>query len=317
MLQNLINWNEGSICFFLEGSICFWYGSGGPHGEKLPGRSPKGWKRTLLWARWIQYRWSRLTHVVQGFVHDSEDVEPYPFLQRYAVFLWFGELWNELRQLLRTDPACLGSLRRRRRRRHRLAAVPSPAQPPKPQRETSRVFSEPERRRRRGRQEQHPRRRPPPARGRGRRAVRSHPLPRAPRGGGSVRRWVPARGGAQRSRLLRPRRRHRRRRRARAAHQGQHDSTHLPAYRPPPARRGLGVLANLAVCFVRPTQAHYTGRLEDGTVFDSSYKRGKPLTFRVGVGEVNTINQSSTLTDSARYSNIVLIGNRLRSYTMN
>ncbi|CAL5054208.1 unnamed protein product [Urochloa decumbens] len=33
-------------------------------------------------------------------------------------------------------------------------------------------------------------------------------------------------------------------------------------------------------------KAHYTGRLEDGTVFDSSYKRGKPLTFRVGVGEV-------------------------------
>uniref|UniRef100_A0A0E0LED3 peptidylprolyl isomerase n=1 Tax=Oryza punctata TaxID=4537 RepID=A0A0E0LED3_ORYPU len=44
------------------------------------------------------------------------------------------------------------------------------------------------------------------------------------------------------------------------------------------------VLANLAVC--SSTQAHYTGRLEDGTVFDSSYKRGKPLTFRVGVGEV-------------------------------
>ncbi|KAL6603690.1 hypothetical protein ACP70R_044051 [Stipagrostis hirtigluma subsp. patula] len=33
-------------------------------------------------------------------------------------------------------------------------------------------------------------------------------------------------------------------------------------------------------------RAHYTGRLEDGTVFDSSYKRGKPLTIRVGVGEV-------------------------------
>jgi len=33
-------------------------------------------------------------------------------------------------------------------------------------------------------------------------------------------------------------------------------------------------------------QAHYTGRLEDGTVFDSSYKRGRPLIFRVGVGEV-------------------------------
>uniref|UniRef100_A0A0E0Q199 peptidylprolyl isomerase n=1 Tax=Oryza rufipogon TaxID=4529 RepID=A0A0E0Q199_ORYRU len=36
----------------------------------------------------------------------------------------------------------------------------------------------------------------------------------------------------------------------------------------------------------RRGEAHYTGRLEDGTVFDSSYKRGKPLTFRVGVGEV-------------------------------
>jgi peptidylprolyl isomerase len=35
-------------------------------------------------------------------------------------------------------------------------------------------------------------------------------------------------------------------------------------------------------------KAHYTGRLEDGTVFDTSYKRGKPLTFRVGVGEVHT-----------------------------
>ncbi|GJM97751.1 hypothetical protein PR202_ga14703 [Eleusine coracana subsp. coracana] len=33
-------------------------------------------------------------------------------------------------------------------------------------------------------------------------------------------------------------------------------------------------------------KAHYTGRLEDGTVFDSSYKRGKPLVFKVGVGEV-------------------------------
>ncbi|BBN01301.1 peptidylprolyl isomerase [Marchantia polymorpha subsp. ruderalis] len=33
-------------------------------------------------------------------------------------------------------------------------------------------------------------------------------------------------------------------------------------------------------------KAHYTGKLENGTVFDSSYNRGKPLTFRVGVGEV-------------------------------
>lgn len=33
-------------------------------------------------------------------------------------------------------------------------------------------------------------------------------------------------------------------------------------------------------------KAHYTGKLVNGTVFDSSYNRGKPLTFRVGVGEV-------------------------------
>ncbi|KAJ8561142.1 hypothetical protein K7X08_027332 [Anisodus acutangulus] len=33
-------------------------------------------------------------------------------------------------------------------------------------------------------------------------------------------------------------------------------------------------------------KAHYIGKLENGKVFDSSYNRGKPLTFRVGVGEV-------------------------------
>ncbi|XP_057799188.1 peptidyl-prolyl cis-trans isomerase FKBP13, chloroplastic [Salvia miltiorrhiza] len=33
-------------------------------------------------------------------------------------------------------------------------------------------------------------------------------------------------------------------------------------------------------------KAHYIGRLADGKVFDSSYNRGKPLAFRVGVGEV-------------------------------
>ncbi|CAA7405539.1 unnamed protein product [Spirodela intermedia] len=33
-------------------------------------------------------------------------------------------------------------------------------------------------------------------------------------------------------------------------------------------------------------KAHYVGKLEGGKVFDSSYSRGKPLTFRIGVGEV-------------------------------
>uniref|UniRef100_A0A0F7GZV7 peptidylprolyl isomerase n=1 Tax=Goodyera fumata TaxID=1390594 RepID=A0A0F7GZV7_9ASPA len=31
---------------------------------------------------------------------------------------------------------------------------------------------------------------------------------------------------------------------------------------------------------------HYTGRFVDGTVFDSTYKRGRPLTMRIGVGKV-------------------------------
>ena len=32
--------------------------------------------------------------------------------------------------------------------------------------------------------------------------------------------------------------------------------------------------------------AHYTGRLTDGTVFDSSVSRGKPFQFTIGVGQV-------------------------------
>ncbi|KAM7271895.1 hypothetical protein ACFE04_031109 [Oxalis oulophora] len=31
---------------------------------------------------------------------------------------------------------------------------------------------------------------------------------------------------------------------------------------------------------------HYTARFSDGTVFDSSYKRGRPLTMRTGVGKL-------------------------------
>ncbi|KAL8160242.1 hypothetical protein V2J09_001779 [Rumex salicifolius] len=33
-------------------------------------------------------------------------------------------------------------------------------------------------------------------------------------------------------------------------------------------------------------KAHYVGKLENGKVFDSSYNRGKPLAFKIGVGEV-------------------------------
>jgi len=31
---------------------------------------------------------------------------------------------------------------------------------------------------------------------------------------------------------------------------------------------------------------HYTGRLQNGTVFDSSVKRNEPFSFRLGAGEV-------------------------------
>ncbi|MCL4245251.1 MAG: FKBP-type peptidyl-prolyl cis-trans isomerase [Candidatus Dadabacteria bacterium] len=33
-------------------------------------------------------------------------------------------------------------------------------------------------------------------------------------------------------------------------------------------------------------KVHYTGKLEDGTVFDSSVKRGEPIEFTLGVGQV-------------------------------
>lgn len=54
---------------------------------------------------------------------------------------------------------------------------------------------------------------------------------------------------------------------------------------------GLGYCDTLIGTGIEASQgqlikAHYTGKLENGNVFDSSYGRGKPLIFRVGVGEV-------------------------------
>lgn len=36
----------------------------------------------------------------------------------------------------------------------------------------------------------------------------------------------------------------------------------------------------------KTVHVHYTGKLEDGTVFDSSLDRGEPIRFRLGVGQV-------------------------------
>ena len=36
----------------------------------------------------------------------------------------------------------------------------------------------------------------------------------------------------------------------------------------------------------KSVKVHYSGKLEDGTEFDSSYKRGKPFTFKLGTGQV-------------------------------
>jgi peptidylprolyl isomerase len=36
----------------------------------------------------------------------------------------------------------------------------------------------------------------------------------------------------------------------------------------------------------KTVSVHYTGKLQDGTIFDSSISRNEPITFRLGVGQV-------------------------------
>ncbi len=36
----------------------------------------------------------------------------------------------------------------------------------------------------------------------------------------------------------------------------------------------------------KKVKVHYSGKLEDGTEFDSSYKRGEPIEFVLGIGQV-------------------------------
>ena len=36
----------------------------------------------------------------------------------------------------------------------------------------------------------------------------------------------------------------------------------------------------------KTVSVHYTGKLQDGTIFDSSVSRNEPITFRLGVGQV-------------------------------
>ncbi|XP_077224953.1 FK506-binding protein 16-2 isoform X2 [Tasmannia lanceolata] len=57
------------------------------------------------------------------------------------------------------------------------------------------------------------------------------------------------------------------------------------------ARSGLGYCDIAVGSGVEPPlgeliNIHYTARFADGTVFDSSYKRARPLTLRIGVGKV-------------------------------
>ncbi|KAF7090965.1 hypothetical protein CFC21_093638 [Triticum aestivum] len=57
------------------------------------------------------------------------------------------------------------------------------------------------------------------------------------------------------------------------------------------AKSGLGYCDVEVGTGVQPKRGeliniHYTARFPDGTVFDSSYKRGRPLTMRIGAGKI-------------------------------
>jgi len=45
---------------------------------------------------------------------------------------------------------------------------------------------------------------------------------------------------------------------------------------------GTGVQAEAG----KTVDVHYTGKLQDGKVFDSSHTRGEPISFKLGIGQV-------------------------------
>jgi peptidylprolyl isomerase len=45
---------------------------------------------------------------------------------------------------------------------------------------------------------------------------------------------------------------------------------------------GTGVQAEAG----QTVDVHYTGKLQDGKVFDSSHTRGEPISFKLGIGQV-------------------------------
>jgi FKBP-type peptidyl-prolyl cis-trans isomerase 2 len=57
--------------------------------------------------------------------------------------------------------------------------------------------------------------------------------------------------------------------------------------------------------YIRPLdghQVHYTARFPDGTLFDSSYKRGRPLTMRIGAGKVRSKHPLSLTENDVQFS---------------